>query len=73
MALRYITLEANTSTMVCAELITEGSKIDAMIRRTSENKGWSVEEVNNYLDAGKTLYVRSDQFIYQLYYTHAEH
>lgn len=73
MALRYITLEANTSTMVCAELITEGSKIDSMIRRISRTKGWSVEEVNNYLDAGKTLYVRSEPYIYRLYYTHAEH
>ena len=73
MALRYNTLDASTSAQVASTLILEGSKIDAMIRRISENKGWSIEEVNNYLDAGKTLYVRSDQFIYQLYYTHAEH
>lgn len=73
MALRYIIREATTSNMVSASLILEGSKIDAMIRRMAENRGWSVAEVTNHLDAGKTLYVRSEPYIYELYYTHAEH
>lgn len=70
MKLRKATIDIATETEVVSEDITDTVMIAGTIRRMAELRGWDVQAVTDHLDSGKTLYVRSEPFIYQLRIVH---
>lgn len=70
-AIRLNIRDKETNELVTSGKTTEYAKVDAMIRRLAERKGWDYKAFNDYLDSGKTAWINSEdgKLLYEVYLT----
>lgn len=64
--------DRDTDIFVAGSEIIEAVKIEAMIRRVAEAKGWGVTELRNHLDSGRAVWVTSEdgKLVREIYFSH---